>query len=160
VIAEVAAAGLHVVSLPAVNLFLQGRDSPQPAPRGVTRVRQLLEAGVNVAAASDNVRDPFYPFGDGDLLRLAALTVSVAHLGGHKGMETALAMVTGHAARAIGLTEPYAVCTGAPADLVVLDLHGPGDAAAVLSAQPARRLVLCRGVPSFLGGDHLAAVPR
>lgn len=148
-IAEVAAAGLHVVTLPAVNLFLQARAHAQPTPRGVTRVRQLLAAGVNVAAASDNVRDPFYPFGDGDLLRTAALTCVVAHLSGRAGMEAALAMVTERAARAIGLAPSYGLRPGARADLVVLDHAGPSDAGAVLASQPGRRLVLCGGRPAW-----------
>jgi len=157
VIAEVAASGVHVVTLPAVNLFLQGRSHAQPTPRGLTRVRELLAGGVGVSAASDNVRDPFYPFGDGDLLRLAALVCAVAHLPGRAGMETALAMVTEYPARAIGLETRYGVRPGAWADLVVLDLAGPAGAEHVLSAQPARRLVLCGGAPVVRAGAAGAA---
>lgn len=148
VIAAVAESGVHIVTLPAVNLYLQGRADRQPVRRGVTRVRELLAAGVNVAAGSDNVRDPFYPFGDGDLLRLAALTCSVVHLPGLTGMATALAMVTDASARAIGLAPKYGLCPGAWADLVVLDLPGPAGPEHVLSRQPGRYLILCGGVPS------------
>jgi len=147
VIAAVRDAGVHVVTLPQVNLFLQGRADRQPVRRGITRVKELLAAGVNVAAASDNIRDPFYPFGDGDLLRLAALTCSVAHLPGPAGIATALAMVTEAPARAIGLGT-YGLRPGARADLVVLDLRGPAGPEHVLSRQPGRHLVLCGGLPS------------
>ncbi len=150
VIAAIAESGVHVVTLPAVNLYLQGRADRQPVRRGITRVRELLAAGVNVAAASDNVRDPFYPFGDGDLLRLAALTCSVAHLPGLSGTATALAMVTDAPARAIGIAPTYGLRPGAWADLVVLDLPGPAGPEHVLSRQPGRYLVLCGGAPSAM----------
>jgi len=159
VIAAVADAGVNVVTLPAVNLFLQGRGDRQPVRRGITRVSELLAAGVNVSAASDNVRDPFYPFGDADLLRLAALTCSVAHLPGPEGMQAALTMVTDAPARAIGLGDRYGLREGAWADLVVLDLTGPAGPEHVLSSLPDRYLVLCGGVPSVAPPDLRSAAP-
>ena len=76
-----AKAGIAVVTLPAANLFLQGRDAGQLPPRGLTRVRELLDAGVPVAAASDNIQDPFIPIGSGDLLEIARWTLVAGHLG-------------------------------------------------------------------------------
>ena len=76
-----AAAGIGVVTLPAANLFLQGRDAAKLPPRGVTRILELLKAGVLVAAASDNIQDPFVPPGSGDLLEIARWALLAGHLG-------------------------------------------------------------------------------
>jgi cytosine/creatinine deaminase len=81
VIEALAKAGIGVVTLPAANLFLQGRDAQRLAPRGLTRVGDLLAAGVPVAAASDNIQDPFIPTGNGDLLEIARWTLLAGQLG-------------------------------------------------------------------------------
>ena len=81
IIEGLAGAGIAVITLPAANLFLQGRDAPSLPPRGLTRVRQLMAAGVPVAAASDNIQDPFIPTGSGDLLEVARWTLLSGHLG-------------------------------------------------------------------------------
>ena len=77
---QVAAAGIHVIALPHTNLFLQGRDHQSAMPRGLTAVRALMAAGVNVAAGADNLQDPFNPVGRGDPLETAALMMMTAHL--------------------------------------------------------------------------------
>src|SRR5581483_7167256 len=81
VIEGFARAGSCVVTLPAANLFLQGRDAAKLAPRGLTRVVELQAAGVPVAAASDNIQDPFVPTGSGDLLEIARWALLAGHLG-------------------------------------------------------------------------------
>src|SRR5205085_8790736 len=68
---RLAEAGIGVVTLPAANLFLQGRDASRLPPLGLTRVSELLESGVKVAIGSDNIQDPFVPVGSGDLLEAA-----------------------------------------------------------------------------------------
>ncbi len=136
----VAQAGLQVVSLPACNLNLQGRAA-HPAPRGLTRVAELLERGVNVAFASDNVRDPFHPIGDYDPLKAANLGVIAAHLSGDGQMFETLEMVTSRPARALGLAE-YGLKVGDWADLVVVDALSPLEA---LSRIPNRLAVYKRG---------------
>jgi cytosine/creatinine deaminase len=74
-------AGVAVVTLPAANLFLQGRSADRLVPRGLTRVGELIARGVPVAAASDNIQDAFVPTGSGDLLEIARWTLSAGHLG-------------------------------------------------------------------------------
>lgn len=76
----VAKAGIGVIALPQTNLFLQGRDAPSATPRGLTAVKALREAGVHVAAGSDNMQDPFNPIGRGDPLDAAGLMILAAHL--------------------------------------------------------------------------------
>jgi cytosine/creatinine deaminase len=112
-------AKLHIITLPSVNLVLMGRGM-NPVPRGLTRIKELLGAGVNVAAASDNVRDPFNPLGNYDLLHTANLTAHAAHMTGAKELEVCLNMITSNAAELMGL-ENYGLFEGGKADLVVID---------------------------------------
>ena len=92
------------MTLPAANLFLQGRDAERLAPRGLTRVHELLDAGVQVAAASDNIQDPFIPIGSGDLLEIARWTLVAGHLG-LNDLATAFSMVSSVPAQILGLDE-------------------------------------------------------
>ncbi len=133
-IERVAEAGITVVTLPSCNLYLQGRHDRQPIRRGLTRVKELVAAGVNVAAASDNIRDPFNPFGRGDLLHIADLLAHAAQLGSPNEQRVAR--------DAIG-ANPRAVFEGvARADLVVCDTVSIAD---LIATQPARHLVLRGG---------------
>lgn len=80
VIAEVLASDLGIISLPITNLYLQGWEHPVSTPRGLTALRQLIDAGVRVGAGADNVRDPFNPVGRSDALETASLLVTAGHL--------------------------------------------------------------------------------
>jgi len=77
---RLAEVGIGVIALPHTNLFLQGRDHQVGMPRGITAVKTLREAGVRVAAGSDNLQDPFNPIGRGDPLDAAGLMILAAHL--------------------------------------------------------------------------------
>ncbi|MGB0385064.1 MAG: amidohydrolase family protein [Ardenticatenaceae bacterium] len=118
---KVAQAQLHIVTLPSCNLVLMGRHI-QPPPRGTTRVKELLARGVNVCAASDNVHDPFNPFGSYDLLQIANLNAHTAHMSGETQLYTNLHMVTTHPAKTLGLSN-YGLAVGMSADLVVIDAY-------------------------------------
>ena len=115
----VAAARINIITLPSCNLVLMGRGL-RPSPRGGTRVKELLARGVRVCAGSDNVQDPFNPFGGYDPLRSAFLNAHTAHMTGEDELYAGLDMVTGLAARTLGLDD-YGFVPGAAADLVVLD---------------------------------------
>ena len=141
VIARVRAAGLHMIVNPPTNLMLQGRDDPQPKRRGITRVKELLAAGVNVSCGQDCIRDPFYPFGRGDPLEVALLASHAAHMSRPEEIETVFAMQTRAAARVMGLSD-YGVDPGCGADLVVIDAPAPLDA---LTRQADRTHVVKRG---------------
>ena len=119
VIDKVARAAINIVTLPSCNLVLMGRGM-QPVPRGITLVKELLAAGVNVCAASDNVQDPFNPFGGYDLLQIANLTAHLAHLTSEVELRTSLALVSEYPSRAFGRQAP-GISLGAVADLVVLE---------------------------------------
>lgn len=113
----VAKAGLHVVSLPMCNLYLQDRQADRtPRMRGITLIHEMRARGINVSFASDNTRDPFYAYGDMDMLEVLREATRIGHLD-HAGpgwVQTALA----NPARACGLTPPR-LLPGNPADLVI-----------------------------------------
>jgi cytosine/creatinine deaminase len=113
--AAVAAAGISVVTLPATNLYLQGRDQPVSMPRGLTPIHVLLEAGVNVAGGGDNVQDPFNALGCGDPLHTGQLLVFAGQL----SLEEAYRLVSSNARMAMGLPQ-LDVVPGSPADLVAV----------------------------------------
>jgi cytosine/creatinine deaminase len=135
-----AAAGIGVVTLPAANLFLQGRQAPKLAPRGLTRVTELQTAGVVVAAGSDNIQDPFVPIGSGDLLEIARWALVAAHLGSND-LPRAFEMVTSAPARLLGF-EDYGVREGARADLLVATAEDPAE---LVASGPLARTVLVSG---------------
>lgn len=118
VIEKVAKAGISIVSLPACNLNLQGRGV-HPAPRGVTRVTDLLRAGVNVCLGSDNVQDPFHPIGNYNLISSANLATMACHMTHDAGIQQTFEMISSNAARALSLPNPE-IKVGAKADLIVL----------------------------------------
>jgi len=134
-------AGLTVVENSHISLFMYGRTDGHPVRRGVTRVREFLEAGVNVAAAQDDIDDPYYPFGRGDMLELAFVMCHAAHLGAPQELESAFDMVTYNAAKGMRM-EHYGARVGDYADLVLLDAGGVRDA---LRLQPDRLSVIKRG---------------
>jgi cytosine/creatinine deaminase len=111
-------AGVGIVTLPAANLFLQGRDADRLPPRGLTRVKEILASGMPFAAASDNIQDPFVPTGSGDLLEIARWTLLAGQLG-LGDMRTVFDMVSTVPAQIIGLGADWGIRKGARADLLV-----------------------------------------
>lgn len=140
-IGKIRRADMNVVTLPSCNLYLMGRGDRGLIRRGTTRIRELLDAGVNVSLASDNIRDPFRPFGNGNILEEMLLTAQVAQMGTFTDLERVFDMGTVNPARAMGRTD-HGIREGARADLVLLD--APGAAEAILDQAP-RRLVMKNG---------------
>jgi len=113
VINLVAEADITMVTNPGTNLILQGRDDQHPKRRGLTRVDQLREAGVTVAAGQDNIRDAFYQFNRGDMLETAHLVAHAAHLHGPAERRAAWNMVTKNAAKILNVE--HGIAEGKPA---------------------------------------------
>jgi cytosine deaminase len=124
-IAGLVEAGIAVVTLPAANLFLQGREASRLPPRGLTRVNELLEAGAKVAIGSDNIQDPFVPTGSGDLLEAARWTFLAGHLR-YNALPDLFRMVTSVPAELMGLTG-WGIYEGSRADLLITDAEAVGD---------------------------------
>ncbi len=147
VIERVAAAGITVVTLPSCNLYLQGRRDRHPVRRGLTRVKELAAAGVNVAAASDNIRDPFNPFGRGDLLHIADLLAHAAHLGAPHEQALARDAIGANPRACLREQDPAPLRGGLPreGDSADLAVCATGSVEDLIAAQPVRSLVLHRG---------------
>lgn len=141
VIEKVRKARLHMITNPATNLMLQGRLDNEPKRRGITRVGELLAAGINVSFGQDCVRDTFYPFGRDDPLEVALIAAHAAQLSQPGQIEQAFAMPTVAAAQVLRLND-YGLRPGAAADAVILDAP---DAAEAIRMQAPRRWVIKRG---------------
>ncbi len=141
VIDKVKQAGIHMITNPVTNLMLQGRNDKQPIRRGITRVKELLEAGVNVSFGQDCIKDTFYPFGSADMLQVALVTAHAAQLSLPQEIEKVYDMITHDAAKILDLKD-YGLEEGKVADLVVLDCKTVKDA---IRLQPARRYVIKKG---------------
>jgi cytosine deaminase len=141
VIEKCARAGISIAANPVTNLVLQGREDRGMVRRGMTRVGEFREAGVNVLFGQDCVKDGFYPFGRGSMLEVALISAHVAHLTTHDDLAFALRAVTEAPARAWGLTD-YGLKVGARADLQLLPAPSWAEA---LRLQPAPEKVWFKG---------------
>ncbi|MGF6311112.1 cytosine deaminase [Bradyrhizobium sp. i1.8.4] len=117
--ARLAEAGVAVTVLPATDLYLMGRDATHNAPRGLTAAHRLVASGVLCSVATNNVQNPFTPFGDASLLRMANLYANAAHAGIGE-FDVCLDLVTDLPAQLMNLKD-YGIAVGNPADIVVLD---------------------------------------
>jgi cytosine deaminase len=136
----IAEARVSAVANPLINITLQGRHDTYPKRRGMTRVPELMAAGVNVAFGHDCVMDPWYGLGSGDMLEVAHMAVHVAQMTSQAGLRAAFDAVTVNAAKAIGLAA-YGIAVGNPADFVILQARDPIEAIRL----KANRLVVARG---------------
>ncbi|HYD78916.1 MAG TPA: amidohydrolase family protein [Paucimonas sp.] len=134
-------AGVAAIANPLINITLQGRHDTYPKRRGMTRVPEMLAAGIDVAFGHDCVMDPWYSLGSGDMLEVAAMGLHVAQMTGQEAMRACFAAVTEAPARILGL-EGYGIAPGCHADLVVLDAS---DAIEAIRVRAARRYVIRRG---------------
>ncbi|EQC4551027.1 cytosine deaminase [Cronobacter malonaticus] len=114
-------AGLSFVSCPTESIHLQGRFDTWPKRRGVTRVAELDRAGLNVCFGQDSIKDPWYPLGNGNILRVLDAGLHICHMMGYEDLKRSLDFVTDNSARAMNLGDNYGLCEGRPANLVVLD---------------------------------------
>jgi cytosine deaminase len=142
-------AGVHAVANPLINITLQGRHDSYPRRRGMTRVPELMAAGVNVGFGHDCVMDPWYSLGSGDMLEVAAMGLHVAQMTSAAGMRQCFDAVTVNNARILGLPD-YGLEAGCRADFVLLQARSPIEAIRLR----APRLLVVRG------GQILARTPE
>jgi cytosine deaminase len=134
-------ANVNMIANPATNLMLQGRLDDYPKRRGVTQVKELLAAGVNVACGQDCVHDTFYPFGQNDPLEIAFLLCHAAQMSQPAEILTVMDMITSNGAKALRVPD-FRVAVGGVADLVVLDAR---DAREAFATRSPRRWVIRKG---------------
>jgi cytosine deaminase len=121
-------AGINLVCNPMVNLHLQGRFDAYPKRRGLTQVKEMLGAGVNVAFGHDDVMDPWFPMGTGNPLQVAHVGALATQMTSPAQIAECFAMVTTRAAAALSLGDSYGIAAGRPASLIVLPATDPFDA--------------------------------
>ncbi len=135
-------AGLHVVANPLINITLQGRHDTYPKRRGMTRVPELMAAGINVGFGHDCVMDPWYPLGSGDMLEVAQMGLHVAQMTSQLQMRACFDAVTVNNARILGL-EGYGLEVGCNADFVLLQAR---DTIEAIRLRATRLAVVRRGM--------------
>ncbi|MEM6598633.1 MAG: cytosine deaminase [Cyanobacteria bacterium P01_C01_bin.69] len=112
---------LNFIANPLINITLQGRTDSYPKRRGVTRVKELWQAGLNVSLGHDCVQDPWYSLGTGNLLSVVEMAVHVCQMTGQAEMDACFDMVTQGGAKTLNIEDRYGIEVGKPANLVVLD---------------------------------------
>jgi len=112
--------GINFVSCPTESIHLQGRFDTYPKRRGVTRVAELDRAGMNVCFGQDSIVDPWYPLGNGNILRVLEAGLHICHMLGYQDLQRCLDLITDNSARALNLGERYGIETGRPANLLLL----------------------------------------
>jgi cytosine deaminase len=141
-------AGVSAVANPLINITIQGRHDTYPKRRGMTRVPELMAAGITVAFGHDCVMDPWYSLGSGDMLEVASMGLHVAHMTGQDAMRACFDAVTINGAKILHL-DGYGIVPGNRADFVLLQASDPVEAIRLR----AQRLMV------FRAGDVIAEIP-
>ena len=136
-----AEAEINVIPNPLINIMLQGRHDTYPKRRGMTRVRELMDAGLNVSFGHDCVMDPWYSMGSGDMLEVGHMAIHVAQMAGIEDKKKIFDALTVNSAKTLGL-EGYGLEKGCNADFVVLQAV---DTLEALRLKPNRLAVIKRG---------------
>lgn len=133
---------INFVANPLINITLQGRTDTYPKRRGVTRVKELWQQGMNVSLGHDCIQDPWYSLGTGNLLDVAFMLIHIAQMTGLAEMNACYDMITWNGSKTLHLTEQYGIEVGKPANLIVLDASDRYDA---LRRRATVRYVISRG---------------
>jgi cytosine deaminase len=136
-----AEAEINVIPNPLINIMLQGRHDTFPKRRGLTRVRELMDAGLNVSLGQDCTMDPWYSMGSADMLEVAHMGIHVAQMGGIEDKKQIFDAITLNSAKTMGL-ENYGLEVGCNADLVILQAN---DVIEALRLKPTRLYVIKSG---------------
>ena len=110
-------AQVTIVCCPLVNTTMQGRADAHPKGRGITRLKELTEQGVNVCIAHDDIQTPFYPFGNGNILQAAHMALHLAHMTGREELKQIVNMITVNGAAAFSVENQYGIEVGNEANL-------------------------------------------
>lgn len=119
---------INFVANPLVNIHLQGRFDTYPKRRGITRVKELLEAGLNVSFGHDDIFDPWYPLGTGNMLQVLHMGIHVSQLMGYEQILNSIDLITTNSAKTLNIEESYGIETGKPANLIVLSAENEYEA--------------------------------
>ena len=148
---------INFIANPLINITLQGRTDTYPKRRGVTRVKELWQNGLNVSLGHDCIQDPWYSLGTGNLLAVAEMAVHVCQMTGMEEIQACFEMVTAGGARTLNVTDEYGIEVGKPANLIVLDAQSPYEAIlrrATVKAVISRGQILVETVPPVVRWAH------
>lgn len=111
---------INFVSNPLVNIHLQGRFDTYPKRRGLTRVKELLEAGLNVSFGHDDIFDPWYPLGTGNMLQVLHMGIHASQLMGYEQIVNSIDLITTNSAKTLHIEDRYGIEEGKPANFIVM----------------------------------------
>ena len=137
---------INFVANPLVNTHLQGRADTYPKRRGITRVKELLQQGINVSFGHDDIYDPWYPMGNGSLRDVVFVGLHVTQLMGYQEIMDSYKFITTNAARTLHISDSYGIKEGNPANFIVLDAENYyealiKDASVLYSYRKGRKIV-------------------
>ncbi|WP_429097257.1 cytosine deaminase [Aeromonas media] len=121
-------ADISFVANPLVNIHLQGRFDTYPKRRGITRVKEMLEANINVCFGHDDVFDPWYPMGTANMLQVLHMGLHVCQIMGYEQINDGLKLISSHSARTLNVQDRYGIEVGKPANLLILPADNGFDA--------------------------------
>lgn len=119
---------INFIANPLVNIHLQGRFDTYPKRRGLTRVKELREAGLNVSFGHDDIFDPWYPLGTGNMLQVLHMGIHAAQLMGYEEIVNSIDMITTNSAKTLQIEEKYGIEVGKPANFIVLEAENEYEA--------------------------------
>jgi cytosine deaminase len=120
--------GINFISCPTENIYLEGRQDTYPKRRGLTRVKELNDNGINVCFAQDSMSDPWYPLGNGNMMMILDHGIHIAQMMSPDEIENALDLVTVNGAKTMSITQRYGIEEGKPANFIVLDAQSEFEA--------------------------------
>ncbi|MCX7550298.1 amidohydrolase family protein [Xanthomarina sp. F2636L] len=112
---------INFISCPTENVYLQGRQDTYPKRRGLTRVKEFIESGINVAFAQDSINDPWYPMGNGNMMNILDNGIHLAQIMSKKDVETNFDLITYNGARCLHIQDTYGLEVGKAANFIVLN---------------------------------------
>ncbi|MGU5690111.1 cytosine deaminase [Aeromonas caviae] len=121
-------ADINFVANPLVNIHLQGRFDSYPKRRGITRVKEMLEANINVCFGHDDVFDPWYPMGTANMLQVLHMGLHVCQIMGYEQINDSLKLIGNHSARTLNVQDRYGIEVDKPANLLILPAENGFDA--------------------------------
>lgn len=115
------ASGINFIACPTENAYLQGRQDTYPKRRGLTRVKELLEEGINVSFAQDSINDPWYPLGNGNMMNILDNGIHLTQVASYEELESAFDLITYNSAKTMMLEDQYGLEAGKPANFIILN---------------------------------------
>ena len=120
--------GMNFIALPTENAYLQGRQDTYPKRRGLTRVKEFWENGINVSFGQDSINDPWYPTGNGNMMNILDNGIHLAQTMSLPQLDVCLDFITINGAKTLNIEDEYGLDVGKPANFLVLDADSPFEA--------------------------------